>query len=68
MLMRGSKHASFRTLMPKREKFRWMAFLPTLFIKYILRNYYVSGTVVGTEKQQWKKRMTKVPALIKHTL
>lgn len=55
MLMSGSKNSSFHTPMPQREKFRLMAFLPTSFIKYLLRNYYVSGTVVGTEKQQQKK-------------
>ena len=48
-----------------KEKFKLMAFLPNSFIKYLLRNY-ASGTVLGTEKQSWKKE--KVPALIKHTL
>lgn len=40
-----------------------MAFLPNPFIKYLLRNYYVSGTVLDTEKSNGK-----VLALIKHSL
>lgn len=40
-----------------------MAFLPNPFIKYLLRNCYVSGTVLDTEKSNGK-----VLALIKHSL